>query len=244
MLCVSTQRVRGVPLRILRGDAATAEADHIARVVAGNLPGVVVAQPAARDLALAAVLVDRLGEDPVVVADAVADRRELQGRERIEVAGREPAEAAVAESGVGFLLRDAVEVVAEFRERRAGLLHQVAVEAGEAVDQRAAEQELDREVADALDGGLRDAPLRREPARRELLAHRHRERVVDVALGRRVRVASERPGQAVHQDGPQRARLQADTAQWAVLLGVNGLRRASSARFGLSRCPGSAARGD
>ena len=150
-----------------------------------------MAQPAARDLALAAVLVDRLGEDAVVVTDAVAHGWELQGRERVEVAGRQPAETAVAEARVGLLFRDAVEIVAQLRERGAGFGHQVAIEAREAVDERAAEQKLDREVADALAGGLRDATLGREPARRKLLTHRHRERVVDVTLGRRFRVAPE-----------------------------------------------------
>ncbi len=164
-------------LRILRADAAAAEADDVTRVVARDFPRAALAHPGARDLALPAVLVDDLREDAVVVADAIADGRILQRRERIEKAGREAAKAAVAESRIVFFLRDALEVVAELGQRFARFLHQVAVEAGEPVDQRAAEQVFDRQVTDALDACLRDAALGgRASARQALRAPRARAR--------------------------------------------------------------------
>jgi hypothetical protein len=54
-----------------------------------------------------------LVEDPKFVADAVADRGDLQRRERIEVAGREPPEAAVAEARLFFLVEQFLEIETE-----------------------------------------------------------------------------------------------------------------------------------
>ena len=200
-------------LRVLRGDAAAAETHHVARIVARDLPRAALAQPAARDFALPAVLVDGLREDAEVVADAVAHRRVLQRRERIHEARGQPAEAAVAEARVDLFLRDPVEIEAQLLQRVAGLLHQFAVERREAVDERAAEQVLDREVADALHARLGHAALRRKPARGEFLADRERQRVVHVALRGGVRVLAERAGQTVEQYRAKRAGSEADAAQ-------------------------------
>ena len=61
---------------------------------------------------LPAVL-DRLPEDAVLVAQPVAHGRELHRGHRIEEAGGEPAEPAIAEAGVGLLLekRQPVELL-------------------------------------------------------------------------------------------------------------------------------------
>ncbi len=200
-------------LRVLRADAAAAEGDDVTGIVARDLPRAALAHPRARDLALPSVLVDDLREDAVVVADPVADRRILQRRERIEKAGGEAAKTAVAESRIVFFLRHALEVVPELGQRFTCFLHQVAVEAGEAVDERAAEQVLDRQVTDALDARLRNAALGGQPARGKLFAHRERKRVVDVALRGGVGVLAERARQAVEQDGAQRAGLQRDSTE-------------------------------
>ena len=76
--------------------------------VADHLPGVGMAQPVVRVLDLAAV-VDLLAEHAVLVAQAVADGRDLQRGQRVDEAGGQPAEAAVAQAGVGLFLgeRDA-----------------------------------------------------------------------------------------------------------------------------------------
>ena len=68
--------------------------------------------PAVGVLALLAVL-DRLAEQAVLVVDAVAEAGHVEARERVEVAGGEPAEAAVAERGVGLELAQRLEVDAE-----------------------------------------------------------------------------------------------------------------------------------
>ncbi len=74
---------------------------------------VVHAEPRARDFTLRAIFADDLREDAVVVADAVTGRGIAERRERIEEAGCEAAEAAVAEPGIFFLGSDAIEIVAE-----------------------------------------------------------------------------------------------------------------------------------
>ena len=89
---------------------------------------------------------DQLVEDAELVADAVADRRDRERRERVHVAGGEPAEAAVAEARLLLLGQDPVEVVPELGHRlpRLGLdaeVQQVVREVGP-------EQELGRQVAD------------------------------------------------------------------------------------------------
>jgi hypothetical protein len=58
-------------------------------------------------------IADLLVEDPEFVADSVADRRDLKRRERIEVAGREPPEAAAAEARLFFLVEKFLEIEAE-----------------------------------------------------------------------------------------------------------------------------------
>ena len=116
-------------------------------VEARHLPRVWTAQPVVRLLPLPAVL-DRLPEHPVLVAQPVAHGGELHGRHRVEEAGREPAEAAVPEAGVGLLLQEA-EPVEPFlrddlpRDRLEQQVHDI-------VRERAAEQELHRQVVDAL----------------------------------------------------------------------------------------------
>ena len=98
-----------VPRAHLEG-AAELDLDHFLR--AGDLPGVGLAQPVVRLFVLPAVA-DGLLEDAVFVPQAVTHRRQLHRRHRVEEAGRQPAEAAIAEAGVRFLLEQcrAVDVL-------------------------------------------------------------------------------------------------------------------------------------
>src|SRR5262249_18406124 len=125
--------------------AVQVDLDPVVR--AGDLPGVGATEPVVWVLALPTVL-DRLPEHPVLVAQAVAHGRELHRRHRVEEARRESPEAAVAEPGVGLLLEEAdpVEVLLSddpLRDRIEQQVHDV-------VRQRAADQELHRQVVDAL----------------------------------------------------------------------------------------------
>ena len=82
---------------------------------AGDFPRVRAAEPVVRALPLPAVL-DRLPEHAVLVAQPVAHGRQLHRRHRVEEAGREPPEAAVAETGVGLLLEEAEPVEVLLRD--------------------------------------------------------------------------------------------------------------------------------
>ena len=98
-----------------------APVDPIAQIGRGDLPRVPVDQPVVGLFDLPTV-VDLLVENAEFVADAVPDRRTLQGGQRVEIAGREPAQTAVAQPRLLFGRKDRVEVLAQRRERRTRLL--------------------------------------------------------------------------------------------------------------------------
>jgi hypothetical protein len=78
-------------------------------VRAGHLPRIGAPQPVVGLLDLPAVP-QRLLEDPVLVAQPVAHGGELQRRQRIQEAGGETAQSAVAQAGVGLLLQQSQPV--------------------------------------------------------------------------------------------------------------------------------------
>jgi hypothetical protein len=79
-----------------------------------DLPRVAEAQPLVGQLHLPAVA-DALIEDAELIADAVADGRHAQCRQRVHVAGGEPPEAAVAQPGLLLLRDQGGEVLSEQR---------------------------------------------------------------------------------------------------------------------------------
>jgi len=89
-------------------------------------------------------------EDTELVADAVADGGYLDRGERVEVAGGEASESAVAEPGFLLLLEQLLEVEAESVHGLAGLVHDAEVE--QIVGQMGPGQKLGREVGD--DAGI------------------------------------------------------------------------------------------
>ena len=76
-----------------------------------NLPWIVLEKPIVRLLDLRAVA-NRLSENSVFIAKAVADGGILKRRQRVDEAGREAPEPAVAEARVRLLLDQCVEVPA------------------------------------------------------------------------------------------------------------------------------------
>ena len=110
------------------GDRAQRPLPHLERAVqpdlhllvgARHLPGVRAAQPVVRLLLLPAVL-DGLPEDAVLVAQPVAHGRELHGGHRVEEAGGQAPQPAVAQARVGFLFEQARASRAASRRRPAG----------------------------------------------------------------------------------------------------------------------------
>ena len=71
---------------------------------------------------------DLLVEDAELVADAVGHGGTFQGRQRIEVAGRQATQAAVAETGFLLAGEHGVEILAELCQRSAGLVLDLQVE--------------------------------------------------------------------------------------------------------------------
>ena len=127
-----------------------AESDRHRAVGALDLPREAFLEPGVRMLDLPAV-VELLAEHPVVVAQAVAVGGVVESRERVQEAGGEPAEAAVAETGVGLLVDDGVEVEAELLHRLAGGVEEPGGD--QVVAQQPAEQVLHRQVVDHLRPG-------------------------------------------------------------------------------------------
>ena len=107
----------------------------------------VVVNPVVGQLGLPAVL-QLLAEDAVLVADRVAPRRILAGGQRVEEAGRKPAQPPVADARVRLKLEHILQLKAAFLHN---LLHRVVhAEIVQVVAQRAANKELHADVVHPL----------------------------------------------------------------------------------------------
>jgi hypothetical protein len=89
-----------------------------------------------------------LAEHAVLVANAVPPRRQVERGHGVEEAGREAAEAAVAERGVALVFNDVFQVVPHFGQGFAVLGGDG--QAVEGVGQGPAHEKLHGEVVDAL----------------------------------------------------------------------------------------------
>ena len=122
------------------------ELHAISDLRAWDLPWIAVAQPLVCDFLLPAVA-DDLVEDAELIADTVADGRNLDRRERIHVTRRESPEPAVAQTWLFLLRKDLVEIVAEPAQGLAGLIDDAEVE--QVVREMRTGQELRGEIRDA-----------------------------------------------------------------------------------------------
>jgi hypothetical protein len=125
-------------------------------------------------------LAELLAEDAVVVAQTEADRRVLQRGERLEEAGGEATEAAVAEAGVDLGVEDRGQVESELGERVVGDPPQAG--GAQAVGEQPAGQVLERQVVDGLrlDAAVQ-GPAGDEPVDQVLAngQHQGRHQIVD-----------------------------------------------------------------
>ena len=177
---------------------AAAEADVVGRLAPFELPEIAVRQPVLGQLDLSAVL-DFLVEEAVDVADAVAVGRDADRRHAFHEAGGETAETAIAEGGVGFERLDRVEVDAEAAKRLGDRLDQAEI--GHRVAEKAADQELDRQVVDPLGAGPVGAAGRFHPSvDRPVADDEDRRRQPVVRLGDD-RVLADRVGELVDDLG-------------------------------------------
>ena len=157
---------QGAVVVVLLGMAA--EPDRKAQLGPRELPGIAIPQPGVAHLDLPAVL-DTLVEDTELVADAVADGRDLQRGERVHEAGREPPEAAVAEAGLLLGRHYSLEVELELLARLAGLVHDAEVD--QVVDQMRPQQVFGGKVTDRPCIGLLVGSGGVDPAFEQAVAH-------------------------------------------------------------------------
>jgi len=169
-----------------------------------EFPGVAVAQPVVGVLDLLAVL-DALVEHAVFVADAVAVAGDAHGRHRIEEAGGEPAEAAVAERRVGLDLGNGLRLEADAGQRRKRIAELVfGADVEHAVGHGAPHEEFHGEVIDALAVLDVVAAHGLHPALDQAFAHHRGGGVEPVAVGGGDRVLADVENEAVVERAPDR----------------------------------------
>ena len=120
-------------------------------------------------------------EHAILVADAVAVGRQRQGGQRVQEAGREPSQAAIAETSIPLRFAQVFELVAEFVHRLRRRVEKPEIH--EAVSQGTPHQELQRQVVDALGIVGVIGLLGADPALDETVAHGEREAEIGLPFG-------------------------------------------------------------
>ena len=123
------------------------EADVVGGLRPDEVPRVRRGQPVLRGLDLASV-VEALLEQAVLVAQAVAQTGAAQCGHGLHVAGRQPAQPAVAEGGVRLIVGEFGEAEAQLVECLFGDVAQPEIDRG--VLEEPADEELHGQVVDAL----------------------------------------------------------------------------------------------
>jgi hypothetical protein len=140
-------------------------------------PGIAQPQPFVGRLHLPAVA-NLLVEDAVLIANAVADRRNVQRGQRIHEARGQPPQSAVAQPRLLFLLDQHIQIDPQLPHRLLGLV--VDPQVDQVVGQMRPGQKLRRKVADHPHI-LRLVVLHRlNPPLHQPVAHRVRQRHVKV----------------------------------------------------------------
>jgi hypothetical protein len=126
------------------GLGAAAKADEAGLLGVGNLPRPAALEPFIGDLDLPAIA-DQLVEDAEFVANAIPRGRDLERGQRFQEAGRQTAQAAVAQSRFLLHIEEILDVDdAEAADRLCGLL--LDAQHQEVVAQLGADQEFGRKV--------------------------------------------------------------------------------------------------
>jgi hypothetical protein len=139
-------------------------------------------------------------ENAVLVTQAIADRRQLHRRHRIQEAGGQAPQPAIAESRVGLLMEDLPPLAAVFAETPLDL--GVEHEIHDVVAERAPNKELDRKIVDPLRVLARVSVIRLQPAAGKNVSHRAGRGLVALS---RVRVR--RLGEIVEPHAPLKERI-------------------------------------
>jgi hypothetical protein len=153
-----------------------------------QFPGVALAQPVIRLLRLAAVL-DALAEHAVFVADAVAHHRQLEGGAAIQEAGRQTAEAAVAQAGVVLDVDHLLQIQAQAMQGRIGGFPEPQVE--QRVVEGAPHQEFQGEVVGMLRVLLLIGIAGASPAFHQTIPQGQGQRLIGIVGGTAMPVAAQ-----------------------------------------------------
>ncbi len=151
-----------------------------------DFPRVAGAQPVVGLLLLITVL-DALAEHAVFVANAITHDRQLKGGAAVHETGGQAAEAAVAQAGVGLLLDDLFQRVAEALQRFAR--RRVKTEIEDMVTQCAADEEFERQVVGATPARLVARGVGVHPVGHDAVAQGPGERMVGIQRRGAVRTA-------------------------------------------------------
>ena len=163
-----------------------ADLHRIAPLRADHLPGIALGQPGIGALLLA-LRSDLLAEDAELVADAVADRRQLEAGHRLLETGGQPPQAPIAQARFRLEGQQLLQLKAELPAGQLGLLadaqiHQVVVEVG-------TEQVFGGEVHRRAHLGLGVGLGGLHPVLQQAVAHRQGQGpVVVMAGGQRLRL--------------------------------------------------------
>ncbi|MNS69975.1 hypothetical protein D3C72_1033070 [compost metagenome] len=130
-----------------QGLDTAAETDGVSHFRPLELPRVAEIQPVFGLLLLPAID-NRLAEQPVLIADAVAMTGDAEGRHAFQETRRQTPEAAVAQGRIGLQHANALKVDAEFGQGFAGHVEQAEI--AQAVEQQPTDEKFQGEVIDAL----------------------------------------------------------------------------------------------
>src|SRR5208337_1705318 len=121
-----------------------------------------------------------LPEESVIVVDSIRVAGQIERRHRIEVARREPAQAAVTERRVGLFIEQYLQVDSVFGQKVAAGVDNAEVE--EVVFQRAPDQKFERQVVELLRIVAIETQTRREHLLDQHVANHQRGRAIPVVL--------------------------------------------------------------
>ena len=189
--------------------AVAAPVDPVTHIGLDNLPRVAVDQPVVGLLDLPAVT-NLLIENAELIADAIADGVMFQRGERVQIAGRQPAQTAVAQPGLLLAGQNFAEVLAEFLERRARRVFDTEIEQVRA--ELRPHQELSREIARDLPAEVQRSLGRRRPVVLHAIPHRQSQRSVVVLGSEGGRRAADRVAQMVDDPAAERVGVHSRTA--------------------------------
>lgn len=133
-----------------------------------KLPRVAVFQPVVRRLLLPTVD-DILLKHPVVIADAVAATRQAEGRQRVEEAGRQAPEPAIAQPRVILLVDQLFKVEPHLFQRVVDIF--IDTQRQQRVRESAANQKLHRQVVDLTNFLRKLGAVRAQPALHHSVTH-------------------------------------------------------------------------